>query len=580
MPDAPAPADRFQRLTGAVVLSLVLLALGALAGRLGYIHIALGDKLTDLARKQQRGFGIHAARRGSIFDVRGRQVAGTRLMREVFVDPAKVADIDAVAGKLGARLNLSPRVIADRIRRAAGSRYVLIASHVEEEDARAIREIDAQGVGLAQHPVRTYPLGSSMAHVLGIVGKDGGGLEAIELAYDQHLRGRDRVLRTVRDAGRRALWWNDSRNSDPIDGGHLVLTLDCEIQRIVEEQLDRTMAEFEGQSAMAIVMDPFNGDVLAMACRPTFDPNDYQSFPASLRRNRALTDPVEPGSIFKPFVAGGALLAGVVSPDELIDCHQGVHYFGRRRIRDTHPQGLLDLRGVIVQSSNIGMGIIGERMGNEALHQALLGFGFGRRLGIELPGESGGLVPPVERWTSYSTTSVPIGQEIAVTPLQLATAFCAIVNNGLLLRPRVVRALLTPGGEAVESFSQRQVIRRALPLEIARYLSFEVLPGVVEEGGGGNLRMVDYTMAGKTGTAQVPYADRRGYEPGMYLSSFVGAAPVDRPRLVALVMVRKPNRAKGYYGRVVSGPAVSEILAASLRYLDVPPDRPARLATR
>jgi len=303
---------------------------------------------------------------------------------------------------------------------------------------------------------------------------------------------------------------------------------------------------------------------------PTFDPNRFADVPADRRRNRAICDAVEPGSIFKPFVACGALLAGVVDPKEQIFCHDGLHYFEGRRIRDTSPHGLLTIEGIVAKSSNIGMGILGHRMGNEAIFRIVRAFGFGEPTGVGFPGDADGMVHPLPRWTRYSTNSVPIGQEITVSPLQIATAFCAIVNGGVLLRPYLVEKLLDPTGAVVDSFEGPYSVRRVLPEPLSDYMREQVLPAVVETAGGSRAKLVDWRVGGKTGTAQVPFADRRGYEPGAYIGSFIGAAPVEDPEIVVLVMTHRPNPSKGYYGGVVSAPAVGKVLSQTLSYLQVP----------
>ncbi|MCH7814585.1 MAG: penicillin-binding protein 2, partial [Planctomycetes bacterium] len=422
-----------------------------------------------------------------------------------------------------------------------------------------------------------YPLGASMGQVLGFVGRQSQGLEGLELTCDRWLRGTDGSVRTVRDARRRAIRERTdgpaapAGRTEPVDGGHVVLTLDAVIQGFVDELLPRQVQKFEAQSGVAVVMDPRTAEVLAMACYPTFDPNDRGAVDRSLWRNRVVTDMVEPGSTFKPFVASGALLAGVVSPGERIYCHDGLYVSGRRLLHDSSPHGLMTFEEIIIRSSNIGMAIIGERLGNPAMHDIVRRFGFGAPTGIDLPGESAGSVLPLSRWNRYSTTSVPMGHELAVTPLQLITAFCAMVNDGVLLRPRVVRAYLRPDGTVDREFTGPDPVRRVLPKATARYLVNEVLVKVVEEGGGHRAALAGYRVFGKTGTAQVPYDDRRGYEPGAYLGSFIGAAPLENPRVVVLVMIKKPNPRLGYYGGVVSAPVVGDILGRTLAYLQVPP---------
>jgi cell division protein FtsI (penicillin-binding protein 3) len=314
-----------------------------------------------------------------------------------------------------------------------------------------------------------------------------------------------------------------------------------------------------------------------MAVVPGFDPNDPGSGEPGARRNRAVTDPTEPGSAFKPIIACGALDGGFVSLTEKIDCHNGVHYFGRRRVTDTSPQGMLNLTGVLIHSSNIGMGTIAQRMGNDVLYQTVRRFGFGDPTGVELPGEDAGLVRPVHRWTSYSTNAVAIGYELAVTPLQLITAFSAIVNDGVMLEPRLVRRLLSADGDVVGEFTGPEPVRRVVSIDAARYMVNDALVVVVEQGSARHHVSSPYRILGKTGTAKLPFADRRGYEPGAYVSTFLGAAPAPDPEITVLVMIRRPDPARGYYGSAVAAPAAGRIITGTLAYMGVAPA--ARLAS-
>ncbi|MGB2987325.1 MAG: penicillin-binding protein 2, partial [Phycisphaerae bacterium] len=479
------PIDLGQRRSGVVLLLGIVALLLALGARLVYINTAMSPRLTAIAARQQRGSSLIPARRGMIFDARGRVVALSRQAPDVFIDPAFVKDVDALAAEVAARVSLPASDIAEKIHRRAESRFVVVAPHVDPVTAAAVRAMGHPAVGLADRARRGYPLGESMAHVLGWVGRDGYGLEGIELACDAHLRGHDGRRATIRDARRRVLRRSAEWSASPVDGGHVVLTIDAEIQRLAEEALARGIARFEAESGIAIVMSPNDGAILAMACLPAFDLNEPVT-PESrpVRRNRAITDPVEPGSSFKPIIACGALESGLVTTADKIDCRLGSHRFGRRVIRDTTPHGLLDIRGIITRSSNIGMGFVGERMGNEVLHETVRRFGFGQRTGVECPGESAGVVYPLHRWTSYSTTSVPIGYEVLVTPLQLVNAFAAIVNDGVLLRPRLVRRLLGPDGEVIQSFESPQVVRRVVSSQVARYMARDFLVSVVENGTG------------------------------------------------------------------------------------------------
>ncbi len=564
-----------RRKSAAALLAGVTALLLGLGGRLVQINIELRDRLLSIAEKQRLGSTIVPARRGMILDRRGRVVAATEYQPDIFVDAACVEDVDDVSARLGPPLNLPPERIKALILARRESRYVVLANRVDDITSQAVRALNLPAVGLSEQAVRTYPLGESMAHVLGWVGRDGTGMEGIELEFDRRLRGKDGRRGTIRDARRRGIKASEESAIPPTDGGHVVLTIDAEIQRIAESALAHGVEEVQAQSGVAVVVAPTSGEVLAMACYPAFDPNNAAQVSAWIRRNRAVTDPTEPGSTFKPFIVSKALEGNFVSTTEQIDCHMGHHFFGSREIIDSHSFGMLDLKGILTHSSNIGMVTIAERMGNPALHEIVRRFGFGEKTGIDFPGESEGLVRPLRKWGRMTTQSVAMGYEISVTPLQLVMAFSAIVNDGVLLRPRLVRRVLGPDGVAVMDNDLPVVLGRSIPSSIAQQLSHEFLPAVVEDGSGKAAKLDGYRVLGKTGTAKLPYVDRRGYEPGAYMGAFMGAAPFREwgpPELAVLVMIRRPDPALGYYGGAISAPVVGEILQHSLAYLGVPRD--------
>ncbi len=566
------PSDSGHRLRGAVWLAAIGVVFVALGGRVVYINSTLRADLLKVADKQQHSNSIIPARRGRIVDTRGRVVAVTRYVPDVFLDPMGSDDIVAVAEELSPRLNVPVEEIMDKVNRRPNSRFIVVARGVDEVTAEAVRAMKSAGVGLVNRPTRSYPLGRSMAHVIGFVGRDAHGLEGIELSCDDHLAGRDGQLGSIRDARRRGLWRSDDVRCEPVDGGDVVLTIDAEVQRIAEDALRRTVKKFEAESGVAVVMVPGSGEVLAMASAPDFDPNEAGEAQPDARRNRVITDPTEPGSTFKPFIASGALEAGIITTSEKINCRMGRHRFGKRLVTDTKPHGMLDLTGIITYSSNIGMATIGTRMGNGVLHETIRRFGFGERTGIRCPGESSGTVYGLRHWNSYSTTSVSFGYEVGVTPIQLTRAFCAILNGGELLRPRVVRRFLAPNGSVTASFDIPEVDRRVMSEKTATYLSQEALVSVVQRGTVKRHFPGPYRVLGKTGTAKLPYRDRSGYEPGAYVSTFMGASPAADPKLAVVVIIRRPNAKIGYYGATVAAPAVSEIISGALVYLKIPPD--------
>lgn len=570
-PTRPINGDQRQRRWGTCMLAVLMLALIGMVGRLVYVNTQLAPMLLAQAEKNRFGYTTIPARRGRILDSRGRVLAATKYLYDVFIDPVIVPDVEELARQLGPRINRSSAEILDKITARPGSRYVVVAEEVDRVTADAVRELNAAGVGLADRPRREYPLGRTVAHVVGFVGREHRGLEGLELAFDKELAGKDGRVNSIRDARRRALWRTSEGGRMPVDGNDVQLTIDAEIQRIAMEALQAQIEQFSAESGVAVVLDAKSGDVLAMGCAPTFDPENPGAVPADVRRNRAVTDPVEPGSTFKPFIAAGALDHGFVSLTEKIDCHMGTHYFGSRRVTDTKPHGLMDLTGIITRSSNIGMALIGERMGNPVLHQTIRGFGFGEPTGVECPGESAGVVHPLHRWTSYSTASVSFGYEVLVTPIQLATAFTAILNDGVQQSPRLLDRIVAPDGHIVRWNEPAQAPRQILSVVTADYLAKTALVSVVESGGAARHVAGPYTVLGKSGTAKLLAADGKTYASGSYLATFMAAAPVSDPQLAAVVMVRRPDASRGYYGAMVSAPAVGRILQEGLAYLGVPP---------
>jgi cell division protein FtsI (penicillin-binding protein 3) len=317
-------------------------------------------------------------------------------------------------------------------------------------------------------------------------------------------------------------------------------------------------------------MDPRSGAILAMANVPTYDPNAYSRYPVEARRNRAVTDTFPPGSSCKPFVASGALEAGVVKWGDVIYCENG--YWAEHRLHDAgHSYGNLKFEEGIEKSSNIMMGKLGVRLGNERLHDALTAFGFGRRTGVWLPGESNGLVFPLRRWTKLSTTRVAFGQEFTVTPLQLITAFAAIANDGKLVRPKILRGVLDSRGQTVADLSDPEPVGHAIDTRTARQMIDRALVGVIEEGTGKACQIPGYRVFGKTGTAQKIDPGTKAVSHTRYMGSFLAGVPAQNPQIVALVMVDEPDKSIGYYGGTVAAPAVKKILEQAIPYLGIPP---------
>ena len=562
-----------------LLFGLLAAALLALGGRTAYLQIVRGEELTALARRQQRRVVVLPARPGNIYaHTAGGLVllAGSRQVPGCYADPALLedAELPEVARKVAAAVGVPWRPLYERMLRRRGRRFVYLLREISPEQAKAIRRLGLRAVGVTSQWRREYPNGALAAHVLGFRRIDGQPGAGVELQGQRWLGARDGVKVMRSDAARRGSYVRVQRYRPPRDGRHVVLTLDAVIQGFLEQAMHSAVERFRPAAAMGVVMDPRTGAVLAMASFPTFDPNRYGQARPEQRRNRVITDPFEPGSTFKPFVAVGAVQMQQVSLETEIFCHNGLYRAVRGgTIRDFPGVrlGTIPLSEVVIRSSNIGMAKLGEILGNARLYRIASAFGFGRRTGVDLPGEDPGRLLPVRRWTSYATRRVPFGQgPIMVTTLQLATAFSAIANGGVLLRPRVIDRVFDPDGTLVYASRPRRV-RRVLDAATSRRFIDEVLAQVVQRGTGKRCRLGRWRVFGKTGTAQI--GGPEGYEERAYTATFMGGAPASRPAVVCVISLYRPDYARGHTGGSVAAPVVRGVLARTLEYLQVPPDR-------
>ncbi|MEK6642489.1 MAG: penicillin-binding protein 2 [Planctomycetota bacterium] len=551
----------------------LIVALFALIGRLIYINERQGPTLLARADRQQRSFHPLKDRRGLIVDARGRMIAGTMLRKSIFADPKVIPDKEEAAQRLSEILGIDSAEIGPDLIAADDQRFFVIKRGVNDEQAELVKATGIHGLGTFDEPYRTYPMNSLAGALIGFVAADGHGVSGIEYQCESWLRGEAGLKTIIRDAGRKAFWLADGGYRPPRDGMHVVLTIDTEIQASVERELEACIEKYHAQSAVAIVMHPSTGAILAMANVPSFDPNNYQDSQPARYRNRAITDPYEPGSTYKPFIAAGALAENCVHLGETFNCENGSYAEGARVLHDHHPYGNLTFEEVLIKSSNIGMAKIGRKMGNQRLHKYVKAFGFGDKTGIDITGEDPGIVQPFNRWTSFTTSSIPMGQEIAVTPLQMARAFCVFANGGYLVQPFVIRAVLAPDGQLISDFSNPPNKGRVLPEKIVKAMKEKVLEPIIEVGTGKASRLAYYKVFGKTGTAQMARHGGGGYEKDAYVSSFIAAAPGDDPQLVVIVAVTRPKKSIGYYGGTVAAPVVKNILAHALAYLQIDPDK-------
>lgn len=538
------------------------LAMLALLGRVVQLQVSPDPRVADLLTSHTSEHTV-MGRRGALLDRRGRVLAAARVGQRLFVDPHLIDRHSTFPERLARALDYDPVRLAQLIGENVHRRYVVIDHRLSDDRRARLDALDMPAVATEPVAVRDYPQGSLAGQVIGFTGRDGDGLAGLEARFDPTLRAEAGRVRYLRDARRRTLWMAGGEQRPHEDGRPVRLSLDVTIQSYAEQVLTEAVDKFGAAHGQMVVMDPRTGEVLAMANYPFFDPNEFQSAKAELRRNRSVTDVFEPGSIFKPMVWAAATQMGLADPNETIDTtDSGVYYTRGRRLRDARPHGTITWSEVLIHSSNIGMAKVGERMGIDKLHAVVKAFGFGAPTGSELPGEVGGLVRPADDWTHYSVTSVPMGQEISVTPLQITRAFCALANDGLLVTP-TIRAM--NDGRIVP------IQRRVLRTEIAE-MTRRVMRRVVTEGSGRRAQSDMYTIFGKSGTAQLPDFEQGGYHQDRYVSSFVGGAPLDEPRLVVGCFITDPDRSKGHFGGTVAGPAVKDVIERSLRYLGEPTD--------
>lgn len=548
-------------------LLLVFLALGV---RVIQIHLGQGAAWSKVSERQRFASERQPAPRGEIRGSDDSVLVCSLPKKIVFADLQLLKDPNAAAEVLAPLLKRAPTDLKARMRRN-DRRVVYLARDIEPAQAQRIAALKIRGIGFEEDYDRGYLWGALACHVVGWAGMDGG-MEGLELGLDPLLRGIPGYRVYERDAARRPLCRGTLEDDPqpefhPRPGIDVTLTLQPELQFVAEEELARVVTNYRPAGATAIVMDVRSGAILAMACLPKFDPNEPAESPAASRRNRALSDCYEPGSTFKTFIAAVALDRQVCSRDQRFHCENGTWRVGYRTLHDAHAYGTLNFDQVIIKSSNIGAAKMGMALGLDGVHAAVTAFGFGGKTRIDLPGEVRGIVRPRTRWTKDSLLSVPMGQEISVTPLQLVTAYTAMVNGGVLFRPQIIQRLANAEGKELYRLKPQPVRRVISPATSAAMR--EMLWSVVEQGTARKAWCKEYAIGGKTGTAQKVVGGT--YSHDKYVGSFCGFAPAESPRLVCLVTVDEPDRRLGYYGGTVAAPAVREILRRGLHALSVPP---------
>lgn len=546
----------------AVVRAVLIVALAGIAARASWL--ATDDRAASRGRVQSDAELHVRATRGEIQDRTGRQLAVSVDAPSVFVEPRRIASPRATARRLAQALGMPASRVEKRITETQGN-FAFVARWISEKAKERVLALDLEGVGILPEPKRLYPQGRLAGTIVGFMNVDEVGVQGIEKKEQDWLQGTLKTYPVERDAHGRKL---PLQGVDPraTRGGDVRLTLDGSIQAVAEEALDRTVKRFEALGGMLVALDPRNGDLLAVAERPGFDPNRFRKTDFRASRARSFTDAVEPGSVMKLFLVAAALEDGVVRPDEEIDCEGGQFHVPGKTIHDHEPYDRLDVAGILAHSSNIGATKLAYRLGPQRHYEMLRAFGFGRRSGVGFSGESAGLLRDWEHWRPVDQANIAFGQGMNVTAVQLAAATAALANGGFWRQPRLVAARRPPGG--AWSPARPSDPRRALSAATARRV-LSMMEGVVSPIGTGRLAgLHGVRVAGKTGTAQKLDREHRRYYDDRFVAWFVGVVPADDPKLVIVTAIDDPVGPL-HTGGSVAAPLFAEVAASSLLHMGI-----------
>jgi len=528
-------------------------------GRLFFIQFFRSDYLISIAKKQHNQLVELEPRRGTIHDSNLKAQAFNMSMDSLYGVPNAIKNKEALINQLQPILGLERSYLTERLNRKKS--FIWLARKLAPEKAERIKRLNLKGLGFMKETKRIYPNSYLASHIIGFSGMDNIGLEGVERGYDNYLKGTPGWAIFLRDARLKKLdiW---EKMVLPVDGLDLVLTIDEVIQYIAERELDKAFKTFHAKGASIVVMEPHTGRILAMANRPTYDLNDHSEVSKDVIRNRAICDLFEPGSVFKIVTASAALEEKIVTEEDVFFCENGAYKVGGRILHDHKPHGNLTFRQVIEESSNIGTVKVAQLLGQDKLYQYVKEFGFGSKLGIDISGEISGVVRPVRLWSKTSITSIPMGQEVGVTALQLASAISVIANGGQLMKPYIIDSVRDTQGRIIKQ-NKPILIRKVISVDTAMRIK-KILTGVIEEGTGKLGKVLGFSAAGKTGTAQKLEPDGR-YSHNKFVASFIGFAPAEDPLLTIVVTVDEPH--PYYFGGVVAAPVFQKVAGDAIRYL-------------
>lgn len=548
------------------VLAVLLMAIGYKAHG---IQVDDRDRYREMARRQHMRTLRIPAPRGVLYDTRGRELAVTARADSIFASPRLIRDVAGTAEALAGALDADLRELEEKL--SSPRHFVWIERHVTPERARLVAELDLPGIELTDEPRRFYPGRSLAGPVIGFANIDGRGIEGIEHAVNELLEGVQGELPAMRDArGRMMLSGIDAGD---VPGASVYLTVDRSVQYIADTRLAAAVAEHQARAGIAVVLEIGTGRILAMSNVPTYDPNQPGRKPREGARNRAITDVYEIGSAMKVFTIAAALEAGAIRPHQWFDVEGGRYRVARKWITDSYRDDALDVTGIIRRSSNVGAIKIARRLGADELHAALVRYGFGQKTGIELPGERAGVVRPAERWGEIGLATASFGYGMSATALQVVAGFAAVANSGVYYPPRIVREVRDADGVVVyQHVPEGKEVMEPATADRVRHMMASVFDRGRRGGTARDVVVDGYTAGGKTGTAHKVDPTTGRYSDDMYLSSFVGIAPLEDPRIAVLVIIDEPG-GKEHYGGKVAGPAFADIASETLHYLGVPQDR-------
>ncbi len=550
------------------LLLLLFLGLSFIFSRLIYIQVVEASNLTRLAFKQRTRKIEIVARRGRIIDRSGEELAISLDVESVFATPYLVKDKDMVAHKISPLLGLKEEEVLKKLNRKTG--FVYLKRKVDKSQTKKIKELKIEGIGFLKDSKRCYPFKNIASQLIGFVGIDNKGLSGLEFQFDSILRGKPGLMVAETDPRGRLIPGGLIEVSKERNGKSIILTIDKDIQYQCEIELRKAVKKYKAKGGIAIVINPKTGEVYAMANEPTFDLNFFPQAEANLIRNKAVTDTYEPGSTIKTFIGAAAIEEKIFNPDSIIHL-PGKLKVGKEIIEEAHPRPCGDYKftEIIAHSYNIGAVMIGLRLGENRVYNYLKSFGFGVKTDIDFPGEASGALPNPSSWSKVSIYNIPFGQGLTVTPIQMIQAVSVIANDGLMVKPYLLSKIIDEGGKVVKEHKLdmgKKVISSATAQEM-RY----VLEEVVKSGTGKSAAILGYRVAGKTGTAQKPKENGRGYQKGKYIASFVGFVPAQDPQLAILVLIDEPKGV--YYGGVVAAPVFKSVGSFALRHLKIPPER-------